>query len=53
MTKTREAAAAGRGVRLLPAAAALTALGVVYGDIGTSALYGFKQAADAAGTISP
>jgi KUP system potassium uptake protein len=40
-------------VRLLPAAAALTALGVVYGDIGTSALYGFKQAADAAGTISP
>jgi KUP system potassium uptake protein len=39
--------------RLLPTAAALTALGVVYGDIGTSALYGFKQAADAAGTISP
>jgi KUP system potassium uptake protein len=38
---------------LLPAAAALTALGVVYGDIGTSALYGFKQAAGAAGTISP
>src|SRR5215813_5505614 len=37
----------------LPAAAALTALGVVYGDIGTSALYGFKQAANAAGTISP
>jgi KUP system potassium uptake protein len=28
-------------------------IGVVYGDIGTSALYGFKQAADAAGTISP
>ena len=40
-------------VRQLPAAAALTALGVVYGDIGTSALYGFKQAADAAGTVSP
>jgi KUP system potassium uptake protein len=38
--------------RQLPAAA-LAALGVVYGDIGTSALYGFKQAADAAGTISP
>src|SRR5215813_14666269 len=36
----------------LPAAAALTALGVVYGDIGTSALYGFKQAADAAGAVS-
>ena len=42
-----------REARVLPAAAALTALGVVYGDIGTSALYGFKQAADAAGTISP
>jgi KUP system potassium uptake protein len=40
-------------LRPLPAAAALTALGVVYGDIGTSVLYGFKQAADAAGTISP
>jgi KUP system potassium uptake protein len=40
-------------VRFLPTTAALTALGVVYGDIGTSALYGFKQAADAAGTISP
>jgi KUP system potassium uptake protein len=39
--------------RPLPAAAALTALGVVYGDIGTSGLYGFKQAADAAGTVSP
>jgi KUP system potassium uptake protein len=40
-------------LRQLPSAAALTALGVVYGDIGTSALYGFKQAADAAGTVSP
>src|ERR1700754_1421365 len=28
----------------LPAAAVLTALGVVYGDIGTSTLYGLKQA---------
>jgi KUP system potassium uptake protein len=37
--------------RMLPAA--LTALGIVYGDIGTSALYGFKQAAQAGGTISP
>jgi len=37
----------------LTSAATLSALGVVYGDIGTSALYGFKQAADAAGTISP
>src|ERR1700752_5425755 len=39
--------------RQVPAAATLTALGVVYGDIGTSPLYGFKQAAEAAGTISP
>ena len=27
----------------------LTALGVVYGDIGTSPLYGLKQAIDAGG----
>src|ERR1700732_3517628 len=33
--------------RQLPAAAAVAALGIVYGDIGTSALYGFKQAAEA------
>jgi KUP system potassium uptake protein len=39
--------------RRLPAAAALTALGVVYGDIGTSPLYALKQAADAGGTLSP
>src|SRR6201997_3530418 len=54
MAKTLDAAALPRRSALqLPAAAALTALGVVYGDIGTSALYGFKQAADAAGTVSP
>jgi KUP system potassium uptake protein len=41
------------GVRLLPAATALAALGVVYGDIGTSPLYAFKQAADAGGRLSP
>jgi KUP system potassium uptake protein len=35
------------------AAAALTALGVVYGDIGTSPLYAFKQAVDAAGGLRP
>ena len=33
--------------RKLPAAAVLTALGVVYGDIGTSTLYGLKQAVEA------
>jgi KUP system potassium uptake protein len=42
-----------RRTRRLPAFAALTALGVVYGDIGTSVLYGFNQAANAAGAISP
>ena len=34
------------------AAMALTALGIVYGDIGTSPLYALKQAALAAGTLS-
>ena len=33
--------------------AALTALGVVYGDIGTSTLYGLKQAVEAGGTPAP
>jgi len=37
----------------LPAAAVLTALGVVYGDIGTSPLYGLKQAIGAAGGTEP
>src|SRR5690348_7056719 len=35
------------------AAAALTALGVVYGDIGTSPLYAFKQAMDSGGDLRP
>src|SRR5689334_8913774 len=39
--------------RPVPAAAALVALGIVYGDIGTSPLYAFKQAAQAGGTLSP
>ena len=33
-----------------PAAVALAALGVVYGDIGTSTLYGLKQAVEAGGS---
>ena len=54
MTRTLQAAALARiEARQLPGAASLAALGIVYGDIGTSPLYGFKQAADAAGTISP
>src|SRR3954471_12700132 len=35
------------------AGTALAALGIVYGDIGTSPLYAFKQAADAGGALSP
>src|SRR4051812_42489423 len=40
-------------VRKSTTAAALAALGVVYGDIGTSTLYGLKQAIDAGGTPTP
>src|SRR5438876_2238669 len=39
--------------RQLRAAASLAALGIVYGDIGTSPLYAFKQAAAAGRTFSP
>jgi KUP system potassium uptake protein len=39
--------------RKRPALAVLTALGVVYGDIGTSTLYGLKQAIQAGGTPTP
>src|SRR6516165_986179 len=54
MARTLQVAALPRvEARQLPAGATLAALGIVYGDIGTSALYGFKQAADAAGAISP
>src|ERR1700741_65686 len=54
MARTLQAAALPRiETRQLPAGAALAALGIVYGDIGTSALYGFKQAAEAGGTLSP
>jgi KUP system potassium uptake protein len=37
---------------LVHASAALVALGIVYGDIGTSPLYAFKQAAQAGGNLS-
>ena len=50
MTETLQTAGLPRQVvRKQTAAAALTALGVVYGDIGTSTLYGLKQAVEAAG----
>ncbi|HJU18566.1 MAG TPA: potassium transporter Kup [Stellaceae bacterium] len=54
MARTLRAAARPRhGAPPLPAAAALAALGIVYGDIGTSPLYALKQAADAGGAPSP
>ncbi|HJS83912.1 MAG TPA: potassium transporter Kup [Acetobacteraceae bacterium] len=54
MARTLRAAALPNfGVPRLPAAAALAALGIVYGDIGTSPLYAFKQAAQAGGALSP
>jgi KUP system potassium uptake protein len=42
-----------QGPGKLPAVGVLTALGVVYGDIGTSPLYGLKQAIDAGGAPTP
>src|ERR1700730_15302859 len=54
MARTLQAAALPRiEARQVPAAATLTALGIVYGDIRTSPLDGFKQAADASGAITP
>ena len=41
------------GARKLPMVAVLTALGVVYGDIGTSPLYGLKQAVAEGGGAAP
>src|SRR4029077_16100269 len=42
-----------QGARKQTAVAALTALGLVYGDIGTSTLYGLKQAVEAGGATKP
>ena len=39
--------------RRLPTVVVLTALGVVYGDVGTSTLYGLKRAVDAGGGPVP
>jgi len=53
MARTLQAVALARhDAPPLPAAAALAALGIVYGDIGTSPLYALKQAASAGGTLS-
>jgi len=54
MAKTLKHAGLSRqDARKQRAAAALTALGVVYGDIGTSPLYGLKQAVQAGGAPTP
>src|SRR6516165_581143 len=53
MTQTLQAEAIPQQIRRLPTIAVLTALGVVYGDIGTSPLYGLKQAVDAGGGPAP
>jgi KUP system potassium uptake protein len=48
MTSAADGDAAALRRQMLPLAASLTALGVVYGDIGTSPLYAFKEAVRAA-----
>lgn len=54
MTETLQTVGLPRqGVPKQTAAATLTALGVVYGDIGTSTLYGLKQAVEAGGAPAP
>ena len=52
-TMLQSAAIPRRDRRPMHAAAALVALGIVFGDIGTSPLYAFKQAAQAGGMLSP
>src|SRR5246127_5131366 len=53
MTQALQADLAPHSTPKLPAVAVLTALGVVYGDIGTSPLYGLKQAISAGGGPEP
>src|SRR6201987_5079265 len=53
MTQALQADLAPHSTPKLPAVAVLTALGVVYGDIGTSPLYGLKQAIEAGGGPAP
>src|SRR6201988_4231715 len=53
MTQALQADLAPHSTRKLPAVAVLTALGVVYGDIGTSPLYGLKQAIAEGGGAAP
>jgi KUP system potassium uptake protein len=54
MSENRQTAALPpQSVRKQTAVVALAALGVVYGDIGTSTLYGLKQAVEAGGPPTP
>jgi KUP system potassium uptake protein len=53
MTETSIGAVSARRAPGLSAAATLAALGIVYGDIGTSPLYAFKQAFNASGMATP
>ncbi len=53
MAETLAVAAPRHVRRRPPATLALAALGIVYGDIGTSPLYALKQAADAGGALTP
>ncbi len=53
MDDAEHAPASHPGAGVGVAGAALAALGIVYGDIGTSPLYAFKQAAAAGGTLVP
>ena len=50
MAKTQTEVLPTHDARKPPTAVVLAALGVVYGDIGTSTLYGLKQAVEAGGT---
>jgi hypothetical protein len=50
MAKTQTKVLPTHDARKPPTAVVLAALGVVYGDIGTSTLYGLKQAVEAGGT---
>ena len=53
MPEAPQTAVLQQGAPKRPAVAVLTALGVVYGDIGTSTLYGLKQAIHAGGEPTP
>jgi KUP system potassium uptake protein len=53
LVKTQTEVLPPHDARKQPAVAALAALGIVYGDIGTSTLYGLKQAVEAGGAPTP